>query len=180
MRWINSPHQNERPPGMAVDMIVLHAISLPAGQFEMGYIEDLFMDRLDCSVHPSFADLQELKVSAHFVVDRKGGITQFVPCQRRAWHAGVSSWHEREGCNDFAIGIEMIGDETHPFTQPQYRETARLCRQLMQHFPAINRQRIVGHQDIAPGRKWDPGKQWSWSKFDRSLSRIRRLHLEVK
>jgi len=161
-------------------MIVLHAISLPAGQFEMDYIEDLFMERLDCSAHPSFADLQGLKVSAHFVVDRKGGITQFVPCQCRAWHAGVSAWQGREGCNDFAIGIEMIGDEAHPFTQAQYRETARLCKQLMQHFPAINRQRIVGHQDIAPGRKWDPGRQWSWAKFDRSLSGIRRLHLEVQ
>ncbi|NWF36706.1 1,6-anhydro-N-acetylmuramyl-L-alanine amidase AmpD [Mariprofundus sp. KV] len=180
MRWINSPHQNERPPDMAVDMIVLHAISLPAGQFDMDYIEDLFMGRLDCSAHSSFADLQGLKVSAHFVIDRKGGITQFVPCQRRAWHAGVSAWQGREGCNDFAIGIEMIGDETHPFTQAQYRETARLCRQLMQRFPAINRQRIVGHQDIAPGRKWDPGRQWSWAKFDRSLSGIRRLHLEVQ
>ena len=106
-------------------------------------------------------------------------ITLFVPCQCRAWHAGISQWQGREGCNDFSIGIEMIGDEQHPFTQAQYRETARLCRVLMQRFPTIERQRIVGHRDIAPGRKWDPGKQWDWAKFDRSLHRIRRLNLEV-
>jgi len=176
---LDSPHQNRRPEKMAVDMIVLHAISLPAGQFEMNHIEQLFMGELDLQADPSFADLQGLKVSAHFVVDRKGAITQFVPCERRAWHAGVSEWQGREGCNDFAIGIEMIGDEKTPFTQVQYRETARLCRVLMGRFPAIDRLRIVGHQDIAPGRKWDPGKQWQWQKFDRSLSRIRRLNLEV-
>jgi len=164
---------------MPIDMIVLHAISLPAGQFELLHIEQLFLGRLDCTAHPSFADLQSLKVSAHFVVDRKGVITQFVPCQRRAWHAGVSQWQGQEGCNDFSIGIEMIGDEQHPFTQAQYRETARLCRVLMQRFPTIERQRIVGHNDIAPGRKWDPGKQWDWAKFDRSLHRIRRLNMEV-
>lgn len=160
-------------------MIVLHAISLPAGEFEYDYIEALFMGRLDCRAHPSFSDLEGLQVSAHFVVDRTGRIIQFVPCQQRAWHAGLSSWQGRDNCNDFAIGIEMIGDEKSPFTQAQYRETARLCRQLMQRFPAISRQRIVGHQDIAPGRKWDPGIQWQWRKFDRSLQRIRDLNLEL-
>ena len=179
MRVLNSPHQNSRPLDVAIDMIVLHAISLPAGNFEMASIEQLFMGRLDCSAHASFAELEGLRVSAHFVVDRNGGITQFVPCQQRAWHAGVSAWQGRDGCNDFAIGIEMIGDQEQPFTQAQYRETARLCRLLMQRFPAIDRQRIVGHQDIAPGRKWDPGRQWEWAKFDRSLHRIRRLNLEI-
>jgi len=179
MRALNSPHQDARPADIPIDMIVLHAISLPAGQFEMQHIEALFMGRLDCRADPSFTVLEGLKVSAHFVVDRTGAITQFVPCESRAWHAGVSEWQGREGCNDFAIGIEMIGDEEHPFTQAQYRETARLCRLLMQHFPAVGRERIVGHQDIAPDRKWDPGRQWDWNKFDRSLKRIQQLNLEV-
>jgi len=179
MRIMNSPHQNVRPAGMEIDMIVLHAISLPAGGFKSEHVENLFMGTLDSGLHPSFAELDGLKVSAHFVVDRKGSITQFVPCACRAWHAGVSSWQGRDGCNDFSIGIEIIGDEERPFTQAQYRETARLCRVLMQHYTSVERQRIVGHSDIAPGRKWDPGKQWDWHKFDRSLVHVRRLDLEV-
>ncbi|ATX82845.1 AmpD protein [Mariprofundus ferrinatatus] len=160
-------------------MIVLHAVSLPAGKFEPEPVEQLFMGTLDCSSHPSFGDLEGLRVSAHFVVDRKGRVTQFVPCAHRAWHAGVSSWQGREGCNDFSIGIEIIGDEEQPFTQVQYREAARLCRVLMRRYPAIGRDRIVGHSDIAPGRKWDPGRQWQWSRFERSLARIRRMDVEV-
>jgi len=180
MRQINSPHQNARPDGVVIDLIVLHAISLPAGAFEMQYIEELFTGCLDDHAHPSFADLKGLKVSAHFVVDRRGEISQFVATDRRAWHAGVSAWQGREGCNDFAIGIEMIGDEEQIFTDAQYRETARLCRVLMQRYPAISTGRIVGHQDIAPGRKWDPGKQWDWQHFHRSLRHIRKLHLQSK
>jgi AmpD protein len=112
-------------------------------------------------------------------VDRGGGISQFVPVQRCAWHAGESAWQGREGCNDYSIGIEMIGDEQTPFTPAQYRETARLCRVLMASFPAIARARIVGHSDVAPDRKWDPGSQWDWKRFHRSLARIRRLNLDV-
>jgi len=179
MRQLTSPHQNERPQGAGVELIVLHAISLPPGQFESDYIDDLFMGRLDCSTHPDFELLNNLQVSAHFVVDRRGRITQFVGCDRRAWHAGESEWQGRSGCNDFAVGIEMIGDEERPFTRAQYRETARLCRVLMQCYPAISVDHIVGHQDIAPGRKWDPGKQFQWEKFKRSLQRIRRLDLEI-
>ena len=163
-----------------IDLIVLHAISLPAGEFEMQYIKDLFTGCLEHHAHSSFADLDGLKVSAHFVVDRAGGIIQFVETDRRAWHAGVSSWQGREGCNDFAIGIEMIGDEEQTFTDAQYRETARLCRILMQRYPAISTEGIVGHENVAPGRKWDPGKQWDWQHFHRSLSRIRKLHLQTK
>jgi len=176
MRQLNSPHQNARPDEINVDLIILHAISLPAGEFELQYIEDLFNGCLDYQAHPSFKDLQGLQVSAHFVVDRKGNVTQFVATDRRAWHAGASTWQGRDGCNDFAIGIEMIGDESTPFSTAQYRETARLCRSLMQRYPAICSDHIVGHQDVAPGRKWDPGKQWDWQHFNRSLSHIRKLH----
>ena len=180
VRFLPSPHFNERPVGTAVDLIVLHAISLPPGDFEAQHVEAFFMGELDGGANPSFSELINLQVSAHFVVDRKGAITQFVPLSQRAWHAGESSWQGRDNCNDYAIGIEMIGDENTPFTQSQYRETARLCRVLMEQFPGISSQRIVGHQDVAPGRKWDPGKLWQWAKFHRSLSRIRRLNIEVE
>jgi len=179
MRQFASPHQNERPQDASVDLILLHAISLPDGEFDMRYIEDLFMGRLDDSAHPGFADLAGLKVSAHFVVDRNGTITQFVGCDCRAWHAGISCWQDRSSCNDYAIGIEMIGDERQAFTDAQYRETARLCRYLMHRYPTLTTDRIVGHQDVAPGRKWDPGKQWDWQHFRRSLHRIRHYELEV-
>jgi len=170
MRQCPSPHCNQRPDGVTIDLIVLHAISLPDGEFSLPHIEQLFTGRLDTTAHPAFVELEGLQVSAHFVVDRQGVITQFVPCQQRAWHAGISHWQGRDNCNDFSIGIEMIGDERQPFTSAQYRETARLCRQLMQRYPAISTDRIVGHQDIAPGRKWDPGCQWDWPRFRRTLS----------
>lgn len=174
--FLASPHFNHRPDGMVVDMIVLHAISLPDGQFESQHISDLFLGRLNPSAHPSFKALVDTKVSAHFVVDRDGKITQFVSTGNRAWHAGVSTWLNQENCNDFSVGIEMVGDERQPFTHKQYTETARLCRTLMQQYPHISKERIVGHQDIAPGRKWDPGKQWNWQRFSRSFSHIKHLH----
>ncbi|MES0372331.1 MAG: 1,6-anhydro-N-acetylmuramyl-L-alanine amidase AmpD [Mariprofundaceae bacterium] len=180
MKRLPSPHFNERPDSSAVDLIVLHAISLPPGEFESNHIADFFMGKLDCNQHPDFSGLEGVRVSAHFVVDRKGKIIQFVPISRRAWHAGKSSWEGRDNCNDYSIGIEMIGDEKAPFTQLQYRETARLCRVLMQQFSLLSRERIVGHQDVAPGRKWDPGRQWEWAKFQRSFSRIRKLNIEVE
>ncbi|TLS68582.1 1,6-anhydro-N-acetylmuramyl-L-alanine amidase AmpD [Mariprofundus erugo] len=179
MRTLVSPHRNERPAGTLIDLIVLHAISLPDGQFDEHYIEALFTGCLDCRAEPSFADLEGLKVSAHFVVGRSGRVTQFVACDERAWHAGVSTWNGRDGCNDFSIGIEMVGDERVPFTQAQYREVARVCRALMQRYPQITPDHIVGHQDVAPGRKWDPGRQWDWQRFSRSLSRIKNCKLEL-
>ncbi|MDX8392686.1 MAG: 1,6-anhydro-N-acetylmuramyl-L-alanine amidase AmpD [Mariprofundaceae bacterium] len=179
-RFIDSPHQNPRPDGMVVDLLVLHAISLPPGEFAMPHIEALFCGDLDVTAHPSFGDLAGLCVAAHFVLDRKGKISQFVPVARRAWHAGVSSWQGVERCNDYSIGIEMIGDENTPFTRAQYRETARLCRALMMRFPNINRQRIVGHSDIAPGRKWDPGVQWDWAHFHRSLAQIQHFDMQIR
>lgn len=178
LRFLPSPHHDARPPGTMIDLIVLHAISLPPGEFALQHVEDLFMGRLDAASHAAFADLAGLRVSAHFVVDRAGNITQFVPVARRAWHAGASSWQDREDCNDYAVGIEMIGDERHPFTARQYTETARLCRMLMQAYPAITPDRIVGHQHVAPGRKWDPGRQWDWRHFSRSLAGVRRFDLE--
>ena len=180
MRFLPSPNYGERPDDSAIDLIVLHAISLPPGQFETEVVEAFFLGKLDTEEYPELMELKGVRVSAHFVVDRKGGITQFVPLSKRAWHAGESSWQGLDDCNNYSIGIEVIGDEVQPFTSLQYRETARLCRVLMQHFPLISRERIVGHQDVAPGRKWDPGEQWSWERFDRSFSHIRKLNIEAE
>ncbi|MDX8402683.1 MAG: 1,6-anhydro-N-acetylmuramyl-L-alanine amidase AmpD [Mariprofundaceae bacterium] len=178
MKWLpllESPHQDARPAGVVVDLIVLHAISLPPGCFETEAVEALFLGRLDrASDHPALREVAGLRVSAHFLIDRRGGITQFVRCGRRAWHAGVSCWQGRERCNDFSIGIEMVGDAHTPFTRRQYTECARLCRALMRRYPAIGSDRIVGHSDVAPGRKWDPGAQWDWARFRRSLAQVRR------
>ncbi|MDQ6995083.1 MAG: 1,6-anhydro-N-acetylmuramyl-L-alanine amidase AmpD [Mariprofundaceae bacterium] len=180
MRYLPSPHYNDRPLDTVIDLIVLHAISLPASDFDIKHVEQLFLGTLDIAAHPSFADLEHVQVSAHFVVDRQGIITQFVPCEKRAWHAGVSCWQGREQCNDYAIGIEMIGDELQAFTPMQYQETARLCRTLMQIYPNIRQNRIVGHQDIAPIRKWDPGKQWDWKYFRERLAKAKSMNSEVK
>lgn len=180
MRQLDSPHHNARPDGVSIDLVVLHAISLPPGEFGMDDVEALFTGQLDVAAHVSFAGLDGLRVSAHFVVDRKGVITQFVPMRWCAWHAGESEWEGRPDCNDYSIGIEMIGDEAHSFTDSQYRETARLCRVLMEAYPGISAERIVGHADIAPERKWDPGKQWDWGHFHRSLAHIQRLDLELR
>ena len=173
--FLASPHFNARP-NIPINLIVLHAISLPDGKFSPEHIADFFLGNIDASAHPSFKDLETIKVSAHFVVARDGSITQFVPTNQRAWHAGKASWRNRENCNDYSIGIEMIGDERTPFTRKQYTETARLCRTLITQYPAINKTRIVGHQDIAPTRKWDPGKQFDWQHFHRSLSHIKYVY----
>jgi len=170
-----SPNFNQRPQDTNIDMIVLHAISLPDGEFETTHIHDFFLNQLVSTAHPSFSSLQDVKVSAHFVIARNGSITQFVKTSDRAWHAGKSSWEGHENCNDFSIGIEIIGDERQPFTKKQYTETARLCKTLLVQYPQIEKTRIVGHQDIAPSRKWDPGKQWDWSRFRKSLSHIKYL-----
>ncbi len=178
--WLASPHFNHRPTTTTIDLIVLHAISLPPGVFEQHTIDAFFTGSLDTASHPSFAGLEGVRVSAHFVINRDGRVTQYVACRERAWHAGTSSWLGRDNCNDYAIGIEMIGDEAHPFTRAQYRECSRLCYTLMDRFPAIDRTRIIGHQDIAPGRKWDPGKQWSWQHFHRSLAHIKHPFQEIQ
>jgi len=166
-----SPHFNSRPK--PVDLIVLHAISLPEGDFSGKNVEQLFMGTLDVRMEPAFSSLHGVRLSAHFVVDREGKIIQYVACDDRAWHAGVSAWQGVEQCNDYSIGIELIGDQKVPFTSAQYRECARLCFTLMQRYGLIRKERIVGHQDVAPGRKWDPGCQWSWYRFRRALAHIR-------
>ncbi|MCX7218057.1 MAG: 1,6-anhydro-N-acetylmuramyl-L-alanine amidase AmpD [Burkholderiales bacterium] len=154
-----SPNYGVRPAASEISLIVLHNISLPAGQFGGGYIQDLFLNRLNCDLHPSFNDLRELKVSAHFLILRDGSLLQCVSTLARAWHAGVSAFEGRSGCNDFSIGIELEGSDDIAFEAQQYQTLAALCRALLQRF-AI--QHIVGHNEIAPGRKTDPGPCFDW------------------
>lgn len=162
-----SPFFNDRP-GNEIDMLVIHNISLPAGQFGLPYIADLFQGCLDCSAHPDFFDLQGVEVSSHFLIHRDGRLRQFVATDKRAWHAGVSCYEGRENCNDFSIGIELEGCDEKPFTDQQYRQLAILSRDLISHY-GILPERIVGHSDIAPGRKTDPGSCFDWSRYRKSL-----------
>ena len=167
--WANqipSPNCDERPAGNDVELIVIHAISLPPGEFGGDAIERLFTNRLDAGGHPYYRNIHSLRVSAHFLIDRHGGLTQFVPCGRRAWHAGVSAWQGRDRCNDFSVGIELEGCDEQPFTEPQYDALLRLLRLLRRAYP---RAALAGHSDIAPGRKTDPGPHFDWQRLHAAL-----------
>jgi len=161
-----SPNAGPRPAGVAVDLAVLHSISLPPGVYGGDAIERLFTNRLDAQSHPSFAGLQGLRVSAHFVVDRGGAAVQYVSIADRAWHAGVSQWRGRAGCNDFSVGIELEGLEGQTFEAPQYDTLARLLRALATQLPL---REVVGHEHVAPGRKADPGPGFDWAGLQRRL-----------
>ncbi|MEY3018672.1 MAG: 1,6-anhydro-N-acetylmuramyl-L-alanine amidase AmpD [Pseudomonadota bacterium] len=166
-RFLPSPNCNARPEGVVIDLIVVHNISLPAGCFGTPYVEQFFCNTLDCFADPSFADLQGLEVSAHLLIKRDGSMVQFVPFDQRAWHAGVSSFDGREGCNDFSIGIELEGDDVTPYTDQQYLALGLTVVELIEAY-GIPSSHIVGHCDIAPGRKTDPGSAFDWAKL-RSL-----------
>ena len=163
-----SPNFNERPDG-EISLLVIHNISLPPGQFATGKVQAFFQNRLDVTEHPYFEGIKALRVSAHFLIERDGQITQFVSCLDRAWHAGISSFEGREACNDFSLGIELEGTDDQPFTDAQYQALIALTRQLQQHYPQITPQRICGHSDVTPGRKTDPGPCFDWARFRREL-----------
>ncbi|QFI55726.1 1,6-anhydro-N-acetylmuramyl-L-alanine amidase AmpD [Aeromonas simiae] len=171
-RKVPSPHYNERPVAGDISLLVVHNISLPPGEFGGPWIDDLFLGRLDPAAHPYFAEIGQLRVSAHCLIRRDGEVVQYVPFHLRAWHAGVSSFAGREACNDFSIGIELEGTDTQPFTEQQYRVLAALTQALMTRFPAITPERLTGHSDIAPGRKSDPGPCFDWCEYRH------RLHLD--
>ncbi len=164
-----SPNQDERPPGVAIDLLVIHNISLPPGEFGGPWIEDLFLNRLDANEHPYFGEIHQLRVSAHLLIDRGGRLTQFVPFDKRAWHAGISCHDGRERCNDFSIGIELEGGDEIPYSDAQYAALRNTTRTLLNHYPALSQQRITGHCDIAPGRKTDPGPAFDWTRYLASL-----------
>ena len=170
VRNVPSPNCDERPAGGAIDLVVIHTISLPPGEFGGAGIVELFTNRLQPDAHASYAAIAGMKVSAHFLIRRDGGLIQFVPCAKRAWHAGESSWKGRTRCNDFSIGIEMEGTEEVPFTAAQYRRLAVLTRVLQARYPIRD---IAGHSDVAPGRKTDPGPYFDWARY-RGMLRINR------
>ncbi|RMG27936.1 MAG: 1,6-anhydro-N-acetylmuramyl-L-alanine amidase AmpD [Gammaproteobacteria bacterium] len=164
-RRVPSPNQDARPAGMRPSLLVIHGISLPPGEFGGPWIDALFTNRLDPTAHPYFREIAHLRVSAHLLIDRRGHLTQYVPFERRAWHAGRSRFGAHEGCNDFSIGIELEGTDEVPYTDEQYGCLAEVTRWLMARYPDIVPERIVGHSDIAPGRKTDPGPAFDWVRY---------------
>ncbi|MRJ41957.1 1,6-anhydro-N-acetylmuramyl-L-alanine amidase AmpD [Idiomarina sp. FenBw--71] len=165
----HSPHADERPDATDISLLVVHGISLPAGQFGGPFIDDLFMGKLNPQAHADFAPLAGLRVSAHCLIRRDGELLQYVPFHRRAWHAGRSHYCGRKRCNDFSIGIELEGTDHTPYTEQQYHVLAEVAAQLVQYYPALTAQRIVGHQHIAPVRKTDPGAAFDWAYFRQLL-----------
>lgn len=165
---IASPNQDERPGNEVVRLLVVHAISLPPGEFGGDGVERLFTNRLDPKAHPYYEGIHELRVSAHFFIRRDGQVLQFVPTTRRAWHAGVSHWRGRERCNDFSIGVEVEGCDERTFAAIQYIRLARLIRILRRRYAF---EEIVGHSDIAPSRKTDPGPCFDWLRLRHLLRR---------
>ena len=164
VRHCPSPNFNERPDG-EVSLLVIHNISLPPGSYGTGKVRQFFQNCLPTHEHPYFETIGGLQVSAHFLIERDGAITQFVSCLDRAWHAGVSCFEGREACNDFSIGIELEGSDFEPFSEAQYAALIPLCQLLQRAYPVITPERICGHSDIAPGRKTDPGPEFDWQRL---------------
>ena len=164
---IPSPNRDARPPGTRISLLVVHGISLPPGQFGGDGIERLFTNRLEPSAHPYYATIATLKVSAHFLIRRDGDLIQFVRCADRAWHAGASEWKGRPRCNDYSVGVELEGADEIAYAGAQYTALARLAKALRRRYPIAD---IVGHSDIAPGRKTDPGPAFDWARLRRLAS----------
>jgi AmpD protein len=166
---IPSPNFDDRPEVGDISLIVIHCISLPPGEFGSDCIKQLFCNQLNPDDHPYFQEIYQLNVSSHLVILRSGELVQYVPFDKRAWHAGQSCYEGRERCNDFSIGIELEGTETTPYTEAQYKQLAKVVKALLKNFPSLSYERITGHSDIAPGRKTDPGDSFDWQKFYRLL-----------
>ena len=166
--FFQSPNFNARPEGIAIDLIVIHAISLPPGQYNTELIKEFFMNRMEAGEDPYLSSVSHLTVSSHFLITRLGELIQFVPMHKRAWHAGFSRFQERENCNDFSIGIELEGSDQDDFLDSQYETLSKLIQFLKQEYQ-IPIDNIVGHSDIAPGRKTDPGPHFKWDLIRSSL-----------
>lgn len=171
-RRVPSPNFGPRPDGASVELLVVHNISLPPGNYGGDAIERFFCNRLDCDVHPYFEQLRDMAVSAHLLLRRDGEALQFVNFEQRAWHAGRSRFRGREECNDFSIGIELEGADDDPYTGAQYQALAGIAATLVGAYPALGPDRLVGHCDIAPGRKSDPGPAFDWGTLHRLLERV--------
>lgn len=164
-RWVPSPNYGPRPPACEPDLLVIHNISLPPGEFDNECVVQLFTNCLDWSAHPYFEAIRGMEVSAHFLIRRDGELIQFVSCDQRAWHAGQSCYDGRDNCNDFSIGIELEGTDELPYTDSQYATLAELSAVLIRSYPGLDVNRIAGHSEIAPGRKTDPGKAFDWGRY---------------
>ena len=163
VRFVRSPHCDQRPPDMPVELVVIHGISLPPGEYGGAGVEQLFLGRLDPNAHPYYAEIAHLEVSAHLFIRRDGSMIQFVPFTWRAWHAGDSRFGDRTRCNDFSIGIELEGVDTEPYTAVQYEQLGKVLEALRDRYPSLHS--IRGHQDIAPWRKTDPGPAFDWGRL---------------
>jgi AmpD protein len=170
VRQIASPNYDARPPGVEADLIVVHGISLPPGEFGGPWIDQLFTNTLPAEIHPYFAEVSSLRVSSHLVVQRDGAVTQYVSFTDRAWHAGTSFFQGREACNDFSVGVELEGTDTLEYEAPQYRALAEVVAALCAAYPRLSSQRMAGHSDISPGRKTDPGPAFDWPRAHRLIA----------
>jgi AmpD protein len=171
-RQIASPNFDSRPSGVETDLIVVHGISLPPGEFGGPWIDRLFTNTLPPEVHPYFVEVAPLRVSSHLVLDRDGEITQYVRFTDRAWHAGQSIYQDRQACNDFSVGVELEGTDTLPYAAAQYDALAEVVAALCAAYPRLSAQRLVGHSDIAPGRKTDPGPAFDWPRARRLIASV--------
>jgi N-acetyl-anhydromuramoyl-L-alanine amidase len=168
-KYLPSPHHNERPANTAIELIILHNISLPPGEFGTPYINDFFCGQLDATKHPYFKQIVAAHVAPHLLIRREGAIIQYVPFAKRAWHAGESCYQGKKNCNDFSIGVELEGTDEIPYTIIQYQQLAAVVQALMTAYPTITEEKIVGHCDVAPDRKTDPGKSFDWGYFFKHL-----------
>ncbi len=164
-RHVSSPNTDARPLGVQPDLIIVHGISLPPGEYGGGWIDQLFTNQLVVDQHPYFKQIEGMKVSSHVLIRRDGEVVQYVPFYLRAWHAGVSSYQGRERCNDFSIGIELEGVDDAAYEIMQYQVLAKLIISLCNAYPTLSSERVVGHSDVAPGRKTDPGDAFDWSRL---------------
>ena len=164
-RLCPSPNQDDRPAGIEPQLIIIHGISLPPGDFGGPHVQELFTNCLDCDAHSYFVEIRDLKVSAHVFIDRDGNVVQFVPFGRRAWHAGESCFRGRFACNDFSVGIELEGEDETPYTDVQYRHLIAVIKAICECYPDITVRHIAGHCDVAPGRKSDPGPAFDWLRL---------------
>jgi AmpD protein len=167
---VPSPNFNNRPDGAVIDLLVIHNISLPPGEFGGSFISDFFCNCLDSTAHSYFSEICSMQVSAHLLIDRTGEITQFVPFDKRAWHAGESEFEGCSNCNDFSIGIELEGTDDASYSDEQYNALLAVTRAIQGEYPLITGDKIVGHCDIAPGRKTDPGPSFDWQRYKQLLS----------
>lgn len=166
---VPSPNCDERPEGGAITLLVVHNISLPPGKFGGEDVTRLFTNTLDFTGDPYYETLRGLKVSTHFLIERGGELTQFVPCAKRAWHAGPSNWRGYQRCNDFSLGVELVGADDQPYAEEQYLRLAELTSMLRRRYPVVD---VVGHADIAPGRKTDPGPAFDWGRYRALLAQF--------